>query len=303
MFGIWIALGALAVLTAACNANGESGGGRAAKFRDDLDRDEAFATLQQMIRDTAKAAGPDLRVNVAEGAEIGWTDCENRDAAHVFNTWSMEVILRPGQEPADLLPAVEAHWKSKGYDIQRAPKGDPHEDLIVRPDGYVLRALVVPDSAVLPITGDTPCVPKGDERSEALGPDNVTFEQTVARIKPLVEATARAARKGVASDFKTETILGECADPGDRALRYVVELPLVAGEQPADLLPAIEDYWTAQGFDIDRQNKKPNGQRDLYANLGDGSLRAVAIPGSGKLTVIGRGVCVPKPPDVPSGNP
>ena len=72
---------------------------------------------------------------------------------------SVDVVMEDGREPAELLPAVEAHWKEQCYDIDRHRLDDPDPDLIGRRKGFALVALAVPGSGRLNIGGDTPCVP------------------------------------------------------------------------------------------------------------------------------------------------
>jgi hypothetical protein len=149
-----LALGVL-VLPA---ARSSSAGGGNSKVRDDLSIDEARAQLKQMVIDTAEAAAPGRPHPVFE--DIGPTGCEDADVArHVFSTFSVDVVLEDGREPAELLPAVEAHWEERGYEIDRHRLDDPEPDLIGRRKGFALTALAVPGSGRLNIGGDTPCVP------------------------------------------------------------------------------------------------------------------------------------------------
>ncbi len=149
-----LSLGALVVLAAACTASG----GGSSKVRDDLTIDEAEAQLKKIVLDTAEAAGPGLPRPVFE--DIGPTGCEDADVSpHVFRTWSVDVVLDDGREPVELLPAVEAHWKERGYDIDRHRLEDPEPELIGRTRGFAVTALAVPGSGLLNVGGDTPCVP------------------------------------------------------------------------------------------------------------------------------------------------
>ena len=148
-----LALGVL-VVVAACSS---SGGGNS-KVRDDLSIDEARAQLKKMVTDTAEAAGPGRPHPVF--SDIGPTGCEDGDIArHVFSSFSVDVVLEDGREPVELLPAVEAHWKEQGYEVDRHRLDDPEPDLIGRRKGFALVALAVPGSGRLNIGGDTPCVP------------------------------------------------------------------------------------------------------------------------------------------------
>jgi len=142
------------VMIAACSS---SGGGNS-KVRDDLSVDEAKAQLQKMVIDTAEAAAPGRPRPVFD--DIGPTGCEDADVSpHVFSTWSVNVKLEDGRDPAELLPAVEAHWEERGYDIDRHRLDDPEPELIARTKGFAITALAVPGSGQLNIGGDTPCVP------------------------------------------------------------------------------------------------------------------------------------------------
>jgi hypothetical protein len=160
-----LTIGALLVLGAACTS---SGGGKA-KIRDDLTVDEAKAQLTKMVLDTAAAAAPGRPHQVFE--DIGPTGCEDADVArHVFSTWSVDVMVEDGRDPAQLLPAVEAHWKERGYTIDRHRLDDPEPELISRTEGFAMTALAVPGSGRLNIGGDTPCVPNPERDQEGPTP-------------------------------------------------------------------------------------------------------------------------------------
>ncbi|MGH8905578.1 MAG: hypothetical protein ACRD0K_03460 [Egibacteraceae bacterium] len=142
------------IATAACAAMGGAGGG----VREDLTSDEAHARLRQIILDTAEAAAPGAPHPVS--IDIGPSFCEEADIApHVFSTWGVDIAISDGRQPADLLPAVEARWEERGYDIDRRHLDDPHPDLLSSVEGFTFRALAVPGSGILTISGDTPCVP------------------------------------------------------------------------------------------------------------------------------------------------
>ena len=147
-----VALGAGVMLASCSSSSGNS------KVRDDISIDEARTQLKQMVNDTAEAVVPGRPHPVFE--DIGPTGCEDADVArHVFGTFSVDVVLDDGREPAAFLPAVEAYWKDRGYDIDRRRLDDPDPDLIGRKEGFALTALAVPGSGRLNIGGDTPCVP------------------------------------------------------------------------------------------------------------------------------------------------
>lgn len=158
---IWLTLGTLAVAGTACS----SGGGGGGRVRDDLTIEDAEARLKEIVLDTAEAAAPGLPHPVF--SDIGPTGCEDADISkHVFRTWSVNVMMQEGREPADLLGAVESHWKQRGYDVDRDRLEDPQPELLGRAEGFVFRALAVPGSGQLNIGGDTPCVPNPDGRKE-----------------------------------------------------------------------------------------------------------------------------------------
>jgi hypothetical protein len=141
------------MVVTACGSSGDG-----PEVRDNLTIAEAKARLQKIVLDTAEAAGPGLPHPVFE--DIGPTGCEDTETSpHVFSTWSVDVVLEDGRQPAELLPAVEAHWKDRGYDIDRHRMEDPEPELIGHTQGFAVTALAVPDSGRLNIGGDTPCVP------------------------------------------------------------------------------------------------------------------------------------------------
>ncbi|MGH8905579.1 MAG: hypothetical protein ACRD0K_03465 [Egibacteraceae bacterium] len=151
----WAALvGLVAIATAACAALGRGSG-----VRDDLTSDEALARVHQIVDETADAVLPGApRQPRVEDTVPRY--CEEADIApHVSHTWGVRIPLQDGQEPAELLSAVEAHWEDLGYDIDRRWVDDTHPELLGSADGFTFRALAVPGSGRLVIDANSPCVP------------------------------------------------------------------------------------------------------------------------------------------------
>lgn len=156
----WTLLGLVVVMVlgSACSSDGDAAGGLGR--RDDLTIDKALAELKQIVLETAEAVAPGLPHPVADDMDIGPTGCEDADISpHVFSTWGVDVLVGDGREPADLLPAVEDHWKAKGYEIDRGRLDTDDPELVGSTRGFNFTALAVPGSGKLNIGGDTPCVP------------------------------------------------------------------------------------------------------------------------------------------------
>ncbi|MGH8929283.1 MAG: hypothetical protein ACRDZO_01260 [Egibacteraceae bacterium] len=143
----------IALSTASCAGPGRS------RIREDLTLDEALDQLQRIISDTAQAASSRDAWKVI--IDNGPRGCEDAEVSpHLFYTWGITIPVAPGHQPSELLPAVEAHWVEQGYEVARDRLDDFQPELLGRIRGFGFRALAVPDSGQLVISGDTACVPR-----------------------------------------------------------------------------------------------------------------------------------------------
>ena len=142
---------------------GGCGGGGDDEEVPDIDVTEAAARLEQILRDTAAAAAPDTPFVERDpiGRPQDCVDSLNRSKGLVYRAVYGEVATPKGEE-ADLLPAVQRHWEAEGYDIDDSFLDDVQPELKASVDGFHFRALAVPDTGVVDLTGTTPCVRPAD---------------------------------------------------------------------------------------------------------------------------------------------